>query len=217
MHEDFFYNMFAANTDKLANIFLLLISSFLIRQSIIYLRQNWIKTKSHTITIFLLPIITHVITSVISNNIALSLGMVGALSIVRFRNPVKSSFELVVYFLLITLGITASTNFKWLILLVLVSVSIIIGIEILNKFFYYVKKKNLFIFSFSESNNLSILEVSSEKPIDFLKYNEFLISFVEEKNFYNYRFSSDDPNELLKLSHEIKKKILDVKVHYSKS
>ena len=60
----------------------------------------------------LLPIVTYAITSVISDNIALSLGMVGALSIVRFRNPVRSPFELSVYFLLISLGICASVSLK---------------------------------------------------------------------------------------------------------
>ena len=52
----------------------------------------------------------YMITSVISNNIALSLGMVGALSIVRFRTPVKNPSELVIYFILITLGIVVNVN-----------------------------------------------------------------------------------------------------------
>ena len=67
--------------------------------------QNWVKTISHTATLLFLPLITYVITSVISGNIALSLGMVGALSIVRFRNPVRSPLELTVYFSSIAMGI----------------------------------------------------------------------------------------------------------------
>ena len=59
--------------------------------------QRWITTASHTATLFLLPIITCIITKVISGNISLSLGLVGALSIVRFRNPVRSPLELSVY------------------------------------------------------------------------------------------------------------------------
>ena len=39
--------------------------------------------------------------------------MVGALSIVRSRNPVKNSLELVVYFVLITIGIANSMHMKW--------------------------------------------------------------------------------------------------------
>ena len=61
----------------------------------------------------LLPPITFVVTKLISGNITLSLGMVGALSIVRFRNPVKSSLELTIYFLLITIGIACSVFYKW--------------------------------------------------------------------------------------------------------
>ena len=47
---------------------------------------------------------------VISSSIALSLGMVGALSIVRFRTPVKNPIELVMYFLLITMGIVTNVD-----------------------------------------------------------------------------------------------------------
>ena len=72
---------------------------------------------SHTATLVLLPLITYVITNVISGNIALSIGMVGALSIVRFRHPVRSPLELSVYFGAITMGIAASVDFKWLIFL----------------------------------------------------------------------------------------------------
>ena len=79
--------------------------------------QHWIKTTAHTSTLILLPIITYVITNVISGNIALSIGMVGALSIVRFRNPVRSPLELTVYFAAITMGIAASVHIKWLIFL----------------------------------------------------------------------------------------------------
>ena len=74
----------------------------------------------------LLPVITLVITKVISGNLALSLGMIGALSIVRFRNPVKNPFELVMFFALITIGISMAVNWKWGILLTVVILIIII-------------------------------------------------------------------------------------------
>ena len=53
-----------------------------------------------------------IITSVISSNLALSLGMIGALSIVRYRTPIKSVYELALLFFLITLGVTASDGTK---------------------------------------------------------------------------------------------------------
>ena len=61
--------------------------------------QLWLKNYSQYLVFALLPITGYVITSIISSNIALSLGMVGALSIVRFRTPVKNPSELVIYFL----------------------------------------------------------------------------------------------------------------------
>ena len=52
--------------------------------------------------------------------------MVGALSIVRFRHPVKNSLELVIYFALITVGISAGVNIKYTILFgVLISLIIL--------------------------------------------------------------------------------------------
>ena len=38
--------------------------------------------------------------------------MIGALSIIRFRNPVKSPFELVIFFALLTLGVATTTGLK---------------------------------------------------------------------------------------------------------
>ena len=78
--------------------------------SLILSGQNWAKSFSNVTTFCILPIIGLVITTVISGNIALSLGMVGALSIIRFRHPVKSPLELSIYFLLLTVGITISTS-----------------------------------------------------------------------------------------------------------
>ena len=72
--------------------------------------QKWLKNYSQFLVFALLPLTGYMITSVISNNIALSLGMVGALSIVRFRTPVKNPSELVIYFILITLFFTSLKN-----------------------------------------------------------------------------------------------------------
>ena len=80
------------------NIIILFFLSLSIRFILVKSGQGWIKTKSHTATLTILPLVTFVITKVISGNIALSLGMVGALSIVRFRNPARSPLELTVYF-----------------------------------------------------------------------------------------------------------------------
>ena len=103
-----------SHADKIYGILLLLVMSIGIRMLLQILGQRWITTIAHTSTLVMLPILTYIITSVISGNIALSLGMVGALSIVRFRNPVRSPLELSVYFAAITMGIAASVSLTWL-------------------------------------------------------------------------------------------------------
>ena len=67
---------------------------------------------------FGLPVLGFVITTVIGTNIALSLGMVGALSIIRFRTPVRSSYELIIYFALLTMGIATSVDFRYTLIFV---------------------------------------------------------------------------------------------------
>lgn len=66
--------------DKIFNVVLLISFSVFFRFLLQFMGQRWIVTVAHTSTLVLLPILTYVITSVISGNIALSLGMVGALS-----------------------------------------------------------------------------------------------------------------------------------------
>lgn len=136
-------------------LFYLLTSSFLIWITLLILRQYWVKSLAQTLTIFLLPIITSVLTDVIAGDLALSLGMVGALFIVRFRNPVRSPFELTVYFLLITVGIICKRNEVMLVFLVssfvILSLLYILN-ETLTKNFL---KRNFFLPSFREGNMLN--------------------------------------------------------------
>lgn len=58
----------------------------------------------------MLPPIAMVITKTIATNFFLSLGMIGALSIIRYRTPVKSGYELALLFCLITIGVVGGVN-----------------------------------------------------------------------------------------------------------
>ena len=62
-------------------------------------------SRKFNISIGTITIITAMIMSIISNNIALSLGMVGALSIVRFRAAIKEPMEIVYLFWAVAAGI----------------------------------------------------------------------------------------------------------------
>ena len=162
--------------------------------------QNWVRTFAHTATLIVLPIITFVITKVISGNIALSLGMVGALSIVRFRNPVKSPFELSVYFAAITMGITASVSLNWLLFLVGSLTLGVLCLFTISKIFQIIYGESFFHTSFSEGNSLSTLELTFVKSIPELDSNTQLISRSKlDQNFY-YALASSNFLNLQELS-----------------
>ena len=75
-----------------------------------------LKTKSQFYSadfnnsLLILPIVTAGIVLAIQSNIVISLGMVGALSIVRFRNAVKNTIDLMFLFWAISVGIIIGAN-----------------------------------------------------------------------------------------------------------
>ena len=166
------------HSDKLIAIALLIFLGLTLHITLQSFGQTWIRTKAHTATLLLLPIITYVITNVISGNIALSLGMVGALSIVRFRNPVRSPLELSVYFGAITMGIAASVSLMWLLFLVFAILIAITSLAIANKVSRDLFSIPFFNASFSEGNSLSTLSVTTTEDIAILDEHQFLQSKV---------------------------------------
>ena len=205
------------NIDKIIALFILIISSLGFRILLQTIGQRWVVTYAHTFTIVALPVITFVITSVISGNIALSLGMVGALSIVRFRNPVRSPLELCVYFASITMGISASVSIKWLIFFIISILIIIIFLSFASKISNSLFKKKFFFTSFTEGNALSTLEVTSKNSISILDNNVYMKSKTSDENGITYFLASDDFNNLKKIIDDLEKNDSEFKYQLNSS
>lgn len=69
-----------------------------------------IYSKKFNTSLIILTILTTTVMTVIGNNIALSLGMVGALSIVRFRTAIKDPRDTVYIFWTIVVGISCGVS-----------------------------------------------------------------------------------------------------------
>jgi len=148
--------------------------------------QKWLKNYSQFLVFALLPLTGYMITSVISNNIALSLGMVGALSIVRFRTPVKNPSELVIYFILITLGIVVNVNGNLAINFVL----FITIMTVITEIYKFVSNKlNLQEFSFNEDSKIYLKIHTSEENSSVLDYKE--LNHFSSDGEYLYIFASN--------------------------
>tara|TARA_B100000575_G_C22834069_1_gene489406 strand:- start:13 stop:627 length:615 start_codon:yes stop_codon:yes gene_type:complete len=190
------------------NIIFLILSGLVLRFSLSITGQNWVKTYQQTIAFLILPVVTYVITKTITGNIALSLGMIGALSIVRFRNPVKSALELVMYFVLITIGIAASVNMDFAYILVATCLLVISGTRlsqfILKKFF----SKPFYNVSFNEGMSLNTIEIYSSKSMEDVEKNQNIKNMVvlKDSNEYIYRLSFENSKELNSFKDSIKER-----------
>lgn len=84
-------------------------------------------SSSFGVTLIAMTMITTVVILAVTSNVVLSLGMVGALSIVRFRAAIKEPLDIAFLFWAITVGITLAAG---MILLAVVG-SFLIGVILL--------------------------------------------------------------------------------------
>ena len=127
---------------------------------------------------------TFFVVFIVKSSITLSLGLVGALSIVRFRTPIKDSFELAMLFICIAVGTGLAVHAY---LFVAIFTFTIILCMILYIYFY--KKNQLNNLFFNNSYN-GILEIRNKKTISINNVSNF---FLENTN--NYKIVSALSNE----------------------
>ena len=96
--------------------------------------------RSFAITLVGMTVLTAMVTLAISTNIVISLGMVGALSIVRFRTAVKDPLDLLYLFWAITSGIASGAQ-----MYVLVAAAAIIMILLIAVFRKHQLKGRIYI------------------------------------------------------------------------
>lgn len=89
-------------------------------------------SKSFNISLIGMTMVTSMVIIAINSNLVLSLGMVGALSIVRFRTPIKDPTDLIFLFWAAAVGIVTGAGFYTLAL----ASSILIGLVM----FIFIKK-----------------------------------------------------------------------------
>jgi hypothetical protein len=99
-----------------------------------------IYSRGFAITLVGMTVLTAMVTLAISTNIVISLGMVGALSIVRFRTAVKDPLDLLYIFWAITTGITSGAGMYLLCLVAALVMFILIVL-----FFHKQQKGKIYI------------------------------------------------------------------------
>ena len=118
-----------------------------------FFNRSVIYNENFNILVILTTIVTSFIIMTISSNVVLSLGMVGALSIVRFRAAVKDPLDIGFLFWGIAAGITAGAQLYWVALL---GTAVIAVLYILITIFRKEKKSYLLIVRYDASCEMNV-------------------------------------------------------------
>ncbi len=110
------------------NLLLAALTSFILSRVYVYWGGSLSNRRKFAANFMLVTVTTTFIILVVRSSVALSLGLVGALSIIRFRAAIKEPEELAYLFFAISLGIGLGDNQRVVTLVTLAVVVIIIGL-----------------------------------------------------------------------------------------
>lgn len=120
MFKKSFLNNFNQNSSP-SNFIITLAVALLVGLGIYYVYRRCyigvVYDHSFNVSLVVMTILVSIIIVTISSNITLSLGMVGALSIVRYRTAVKSPMDLMFMFWAITSGIAIGANYYYIVII----------------------------------------------------------------------------------------------------
>lgn len=94
----------------LAQILIAIVLGFVIYLSYYLAHAGTVYSRKFNVSLVVLTVLTTIVMTAIGNNVALSLGMVGALSIVRFRTAIKDSRDTVYIFWAIVAGLSCGVG-----------------------------------------------------------------------------------------------------------
>lgn len=168
----------------------------------------------------ILGITTCIIIMIVKNSIALSLGLVGALSIVRFRAAIKEPEELIYLFLVIAVGLGCGAG--------QLKITVIGTLFSLILIYLYYKFYNKLDIQKSEVTNLSIIindklngnyiNDITKSIMDFSSQLEFIsLSHTEDETILNFDIKSDSFENITKITDKLKAKYKNSKIIFAKS
>lgn len=159
-----FLDGYASMDIRIADILICILATGLIAVYVyvIYrkVNKNSFYNKNFNLSLMVLAIIIAAIILTIQSNIVVSLGMVGALSIVRFRTAIKDPMDLVFLFWSISVGIICGAGYS------IIAASASVAVSIIILFFSKVSSgrgtRLLLVNSSTYENEEEILEVVKE-------------------------------------------------------
>lgn len=171
-------------TDLLINILIAMFFAWLI--SVIYVRfgKGISNRKQLSSSFLLITVCVVLIIALIKSSVALSLGLVGALSIVRFRTAIKEPEELTYLFLCISVGLGLGANERLLTISSVTLILVIITVRGLLRKETLVNSYNMNV----KTSNLTLTQV-----VDIIK------EYSNEVEFKSYTKDGEEVDLLISL------------------
>ncbi len=212
-------NLDISINDFLINSLIIVILGFLLELTYIYCARSISNRRSFAANFILLAFTTMVIITVVKASLALSLGLVGALSIVRFRAAIKEPEELIYLFATISLGLVLGANHR---ILALVSFALMILLIWIRYFLTRKSQKQNMYFTVSSpaTTKVKLDEIikivkNNFMAVDLKRYDEST-DFIEASFLIETRWAAKLQNckeELQALDKGVKVTFIDNK-HY---
>ncbi len=205
------------------NIILLMVAASMMCFIILIIHGTFFRYLLYKNFIFvslILPTMVLLVTKVIATNLYLSLGMIGALSIVRYRTPVKSQYELALYFTFICIGIIIGVKLNYAVYAFLFMIAVPLFYKLVTNVF---EKFNFYKPLNTENNNISMNIFLENKESEKIINEENIISKLKnieinhEMNQTLLHMVFEDMNEAIKFKNETlnKFKIKSVNINNS--
>lgn len=157
------------------NFIMCVLMSFIAR--LFYIKYSTSLTGKHHIgtVIPILSTIVFLVILIVKSSLALSLGLVGALSIVRFRTPIKEPEELVYLFLSIAIGLGYAAGYTFLTTIITLAILGMIFLWLSNRKIDNKNEYNLILSWENESINFEkitdeIMKISSSLKL--IRFNK---------------------------------------------
>ena len=160
---------------------------------------------------------TTLVISIVKSSLALSLGLVGALSIVRFRTPIKEPEELAYLFICIAVGLGLGANQTIPTILATIIILFIMYLTKTKQISNF--EKNMFLsveYNIESENEKKDLVKNINKIIgeDVLRYDLRRLDFKKNYIDITYQVNVNEIDMLEKIIHNLKKKYPTISVTY---
>ena len=198
--------------DFLINAGIILVLSFILEITYAKCAKSLSARKTFAANFFLIAFTTMLIISIVKTSLALSLGLVGALSIVRFRSAIKEPEELAYLFFTIAIGLGMGANQRAITVIGAFVLLAIIWVRYLTS--KQTRKQNLYLTVSGAGNDKPKLELIDDfvrkyfAASKLVRYDEssdiieaaFWVEIKKTKNIQQFKNELADTNPEIRVS-----------------